>query len=130
MSRLPLTRPTNIAQDLTLATLEDVDLNLADLFNASISRGQGLIQNRTFRGCRIQGPSVLLVQAGCTFDDVNFGGNGGDVRNLILYPAGPLALGTVPIRDCAFISCEFYNVGFTGPRAFLDQLLTLDTGEA
>jgi hypothetical protein len=38
---------------------------------------------------------------------------------------GPKALGTVPMRDCRFVGCEFYNVGFTGSADILEQLASV-----
>ncbi|MGA0545353.1 hypothetical protein ACO2Q1_08770 [Brevundimonas sp. VNH65] len=126
MSRLPIQRPINVARDLKAAVFTDQDISLFDLYADGAGQGVGIIRDRVFRGCRLQGPAILLISVGCSFDDVNFGDSGGDIRNLILYPAGARALGTVPIRDCVFDGCEFINVGFTGDRGFLDQLLSVE----
>lgn len=123
MTRLPITREVRVAQDLKATIFEDVDVNLFDLHVAHHSAGLGIIQGRTFRGCRIQGPAIMLVSVGVQFSDCNFGDPDGDMRNLILRPAGPRALGTIPFRDTVFDGCEFYNVGFTGSAEVLDQLL-------
>lgn len=125
MSRLPIQRPVNIATDFNATVFENADINLFDLYVAAVQRGEGQIKGRTFRGCRLQGPAVLLVSAGVHFDDVNFGDAGDDARNLVLRAAGRLALGTLPVRECLFEGCEFYNVGFTGEDAFLDQIIGL-----
>ncbi len=130
MSRRPINRPVNVATDLGAARFENLDINLFELYAHGADRGQGLIRDRTFIGCRIQGPAIMLVSDGVTFNDSNFGDSGGDVRNLVLFPAGPRALGTVPMRACHFDGCEFYNVGFTGNRDFLDELIALDAGKA
>ena len=60
-----------------------------------------------------------------TFDETNFGDSRGDIRNLVLKPVGDKAIGTVPMRDCAFIGCEFYGVGFTGTDEFIAQIVAL-----
>lgn len=130
MSRRPINRPVNVATDLSAPRFENLDINLFELYAHGADKGVGIITNRTFIGCRLQGPAIALVSAGVTFDDVNFGDSGGDIRNLVLYPAGERALGTVPLRDCRFEGCEFYNVGFTGNREFLDSLVALDAGKA
>ena len=130
MSRRPINRPVNVATDLSAPRFENLDVNLFELYAHGADKGVGIITNRTFIGCRIQGPAIVLVSAGVTFDDTNFGDSGGDIRNLILFPAGQKALGTVPLRDCHFEGCEFYNVGFTGNRDFLDELISLDAGKA
>lgn len=125
MSRLPINREVRVAQDLRTSVFEDVDLNLFDLHVAHFSAGLGVIQGRTFRGCRLQGPAIMLVSAGVTFNDCNFGDSDGDMRNLVLRPTGARALGTIPFRDTVFEGCEFYNVGFTGPADILNDLLNV-----
>lgn len=127
MSRLPIDRPLNVARDLTARAFQDVDISLHELFMANVGQGQGLIQGRTFTGCRIQGPGIMLVSTGTTFDETNFGDSRGGIANLVLRPAGDKAIGAVPVRDCVFIGCEFYGVGFTGPSDVLDEILALPT---
>lgn len=125
MSRLPITRAVRVATDLTLPVIQDVDLNLFDLHVANHGHALGVIAGRTFRGCRIQGPAIMLVSGGVRFDDCSFGDPDGDMRNLVLRPVGGRALGTVPFRDTLFEGCEFYNVGFTGSEAVIDDLLAV-----
>lgn len=121
----PITRPLNVAKDLSGADIRDVDFSLFDLFAAEMMRGHQLVQGKTVTGCRIQGPAVMLASSGVTFDGVNFGDSGGDIRNLILKSEGTRAIGAIPFRDCAFVNCEFYGVGFTGDPAFLQQIRSL-----
>ena len=118
-----INRPIQPARDLSATLFEDVDLNLFELF-VTVTGGTkpGLIEGRTFRRCRIQGPAVLLISAGVTFDASNFGDSNGDIRNLLLKPVGSHALGTIPMRNCAFENCEFFNVGFTGSQQVIDML--------
>lgn len=125
MSRLPILRDVRVASNLKTATFEDVDLNLFDLHVANHGHQLGVISGRTFRGCRIQGPAIMLVSAGVQFDDCSFGDPDGDMRNLVLRPTGARALGTVPFRDTMFEGCEFYNVGFTGPEDVVNMLLAV-----
>ena len=120
MARLPINRPVNLARDLGLTAFENVDLNLHDLYVAC--RAHGAVIGRTFTGCRFDGPAIVLVGGGTTFDETNFGDPRGDMRNLLLQPLGSKALGTVPMYDCRFVGCEFYNVGFTGSSDILEQL--------
>ena len=124
-SRLPITRDVRIAQDLKATVFEDVDLNLFDLHLALNGPNPGLITGRTFRGCRLQGPAIMLVSAGVQFDDCNFGGPDRDMRSLVLRPTGGRALGTIPFRDTLFEGCEFYNVGFTGSDEVVNDLLAV-----
>lgn len=130
MSRRPIDRPLRIATDLSAAVFEDLDINLFDLHADAAAKGEGLIRDRTFLGCRLQGPAILLVSSGVSFEDVNFGDSRNDIRNLVLRPEGKLALGTIPLRECSFDGCEFYNVGFTGDEAFLALILSIGTPQA
>ena len=114
--------------DARAKLFENVDISLFDLFRANLAAGDNSLAGRTFRGCRIEGPAVMLVLNGVTFDATDFGYSDGDIRNLVLRPAGPAkVVGTIPVQECAFIGCEFFGVGFTGPEDFLQQLLALDT---
>ena len=123
----PITRPLNVAKDLGVSDIRDVDFSLFDLFAAEMMLGRSLVEGKTITGCRIQGPAVMLASTGVTFDGVNFGDSGGDIRNLIMRSEGTKAIGAIPFRDCAFVNCEFYGVGFTGDAAFLEQVRSLQT---
>jgi hypothetical protein len=125
ISSLPITRPLGGAPDLDAEIFENADIVLYDLFAAATRRGEGLVRGRTFRGCRLQGPAILLASTGVTFNDTNFGDGRGDIRNLLMRPVGSKAIGTIPMRDCQFIGCEFYGVGFTGTEEFIAQVSAL-----
>ncbi|WP_420470405.1 hypothetical protein [Brevundimonas sp. FT23042] len=123
MAYTPINRPVRVAPNLKATLFEDVDINLFDLYAAVIGGAQpGIIEGRTFRRCRLQGPAVILISMGVTFDDTNFGDSGGNIRNLLLQPMGSHSLGTMPLRNCSFENCEFYNVGFTGSQSVLDMM--------
>ena len=122
MSQLPINRPLNVATDLGGDDIRGVDFSLFDLFVACSRAGKPLVEGKTITGCRIQGPAIMLASSGVTFDDVNFGDSRGSMRNLLLVPDGDKAIGAIPFRDCAFVGCEFYGVGFTGDSEFLDQM--------
>jgi hypothetical protein len=36
-------------------------------------------------------------------------------------------VGAIPFRNCQFKGCSFFATGFTGPEAFLQQILALKT---
>ncbi|WP_372692436.1 hypothetical protein [Brevundimonas sp.] len=124
---LPINRAVTDAPDLNAAAFKDVDIVLYELYVAASKNGAGLIQGRTFTGCRFQGPAIILVSEGVTFDDTNFGDSRGGIQNLLLRPVGDKAIGTIPMRDCRFFGCEFYNIGFTGSGDILDQLAAIPT---
>jgi len=124
-SILPINRPLADPSDQNDSAVVTVDIILSHRFAAASRQGQGLIQGRAFTGCRFQGPAIILASSGVTFTDTNFGDSRGGIKNLLMRPLGDKAVGTIPMRDCQFIGCEFYGVGFTGPDEFLDQVSTL-----
>lgn len=124
-SRLPITRPVNWAVDFDALLFEDVDVPLHQLIAASLKRGVPMIQGRTFRGCRLVGPAVVMAGTNTTFEDTNFGPSHGDVRNLVLKPLGQFALGAIVLQDCVIDGCEFTECGFTGADWFIDSILSL-----
>ena len=68
MAYVPINRPVRVAADLKASVFEDVDINLFELYVASVGgTAPGLIEGRTFRRCRLQGPAIVLVSAGVTF---------------------------------------------------------------
>ncbi len=129
MAYVPINRPVHVATDLTALAFEDVDISLFELF-VSVMGGTrpGMVVGRTFRRCRLQGPAIVLVAGGVRFESSNFGDSGGDIRNLLLQPVGDRALGTIPMRDCLFEGCEFYNVGFTGSQSVIDMMSAVGSG--
>ena len=96
---------------------------LPQLFMETSRAGAPIVENRTFIDCLIEGPAVLLPLEGCHFDGCNMGDAQGDPRNLLLQPAGPQRVtGAVPLKHCTFINCRFLGVGFTGSKAYLDEM--------
>ena len=96
---------------------------LPQLFMETSRAGAPIVENRTFIDCLIEGPGVLLPLEGCHFDGCNMGHAQGDPRNLLLQPAGPQRVtGAEPLKHCTFINCRFLGVGFTGSKAYLDEM--------
>jgi hypothetical protein len=126
-SRLPITRPIVRAPDLDATVFENVDIALHELLAASMATGVPLIHGRTFRGCRLVGPAIVMAALGTTFDDTNFGDPRGDNRNLVLRPLGVRATGAIVMQDCVVDGCEFSEVGFTGSDSFIDWIIGLKT---
>lgn len=124
-SRLPLLRPIVPAPDLDATVFENVDISIHELLAASIKQGVPLIQGRTFRGCRLVGPAVVMAAIGTTFNDTNFGDPRGDTKNLVLRPLGGRATGAIVMQDCTVDGCEFKEVGFTGSDSFIDWIVSL-----
>ncbi len=115
-----------VAEDLTVDHFSNVALSLFDLHRARMRLGQSTLSGITFENCRIEGPAVMLVVGGCTFDATDFGFAGGDIRTLVLRPASPNGVvGAIPVRDCRFIGGQLFAIGYTGGEGFLNQILAL-----
>ncbi len=129
MAYAPINRGVQVPSDLSAVAFEDADISLFELFLAVMGGTRpGIIEVRTFARCRLQGPAVVLISGGVQFDGCNFGDSGGDIRNLLLAPVGTHALGTIPMRNCRFDGCEFYNVGFTGSQSVIDMMSGVPSG--
>ena len=97
---------------------------LFDLYRANIQSGAGaVIEGRTFSDCLIEGPAVMLALDGVNFESTNFGPTGGDVRNMLFRPmTGRMAIGSIPVRNCTFRTCQFHTLGITGSDELLQML--------
>ena len=85
--------------------------------------GQMAIDGKTFTDCVIEGPAVVAVMNGTTFDNCAMGTTS-DVRNLLYRPLSTTKLaGVVGMSNCRFVRCRFAQVGFTGSDDLLEQLL-------
>ena len=85
--------------------------------------GQMAIDGKTFTDCLIEGPAVVAVMNGTTFDNCAMGTTS-DVRNLLYRPLSTTKLaGVVGMANCRFVRCRFAQVGFTGSDDLLEQLL-------
>lgn len=85
--------------------------------------GQMAIDGKTFTDCLIEGPAVVAVMNGTTFDNCAMGTTS-DVRNLLYRPLSTTKLaGVVGMSNCRFVRCRFAQVGFTGSDDLLEQLL-------
>lgn len=122
-----LGRKLNPTADISKLAFEGEDLALYDLFVHHLRTGRSVIDGITFTGCRVEGPAVMLVLDGTTFDSTNFGESKGDMGNIVLRPVGNMAIGAIPVRNCTFVGCEFYALGFTGNEAILSQILAIPT---
>jgi len=108
-----------------------VSVWLPQLFMETSRAGSLVIENRTFTDCLIEGPAVLLPLEGCHFDGCNMGDAHGDPRNLLLLPMGAQRVtGAIPLKNCKFINCRFLGVGFTGAKAYLDDMVAALGGAA
>lgn len=90
---------------------------------------QMFIDGKTFTDCVIEGPAVMAVMTGTTFDNCNMG-TISDVKTLLYRPLGPKLAGVVGMSNCRFIRCRFVQVGFTGSDDLLNDLTAGITPQA
>ncbi len=125
MPMIGLGRPLNITADLSRRAFVNEDMALYDLLGHHLRTGRSMIDGITFTGCRIEGPAIMLVLPGTTFDAVNFGESKGDIGNLVLRPVRNMAIGAIPVINCSFQNCEFHALGFTGNEQILSEILAI-----
>ncbi|WP_420470404.1 hypothetical protein [Brevundimonas sp. FT23042] len=87
----------------------------------SMNAGDAVIKGKTFTDCVIQGPAVVAVLGGTTFDGCNMGA-ASDPTSLLFTPRGPQMVGVIGLQDCRFVRCRFVQIGYTGSPAFLDDM--------
>lgn len=84
--------------------------------------GQMVIDGKTFTDCLIEGPAVMAVMNGTSFDSCLMGTTT-DVRNLLYRPVSNTKMaGVVGLSNCRFVRCRFVQVGFTGMDDLLAQM--------
>lgn len=83
--------------------------------------GEMVIAGKTFTDCVIEGPAVMAVMNGTTFDSCNMG-TAANPRSLLLKPLGDKIAGAIGMADCRFVRCRFAQVGFTGHDTLLAEL--------
>jgi hypothetical protein len=83
---------------------------------------QMFIDGKTFTECLIEGPAVMAVMNGTTFDSCAMGTTD-DMRTLLYRPMGEKKMGgVIGMANCKFVRCRFFQVGFTGTDELLDDL--------
>ena len=118
--------PWTIATDLTAKTFNGQAMTLSDLYRECVRGGQTIIEGRTFTNCRLEGPAVVAILSGVTFQTTDFGYTGGDIGRLVWRSASATGVvGAIPFRNCVFTGCSFFATGFAGPESFLQQILAL-----
>ncbi|MBN8553211.1 MAG: hypothetical protein J0L52_09995 [Caulobacterales bacterium] len=116
-----------VCQDYSVDHFEGVAVSLFEVFRANIvATHQPVISNKTFTNCVIEGPAVLLALSGVELDSCNLGVSSDDPRSLLLMPmAKNRVTGAIAFKDSAFRGCTFFAVGYTGPDAFIDQMIQI-----
>lgn len=83
---------------------------------------QMFIDGKTFTDCLIEGPAVMAVMNGTTFDSCAMGTTS-DARTLLYRPLSNTKMsGVIGMANCKFVRCRFFQVGFTGMDDLLDEL--------
>lgn len=81
--------------------------------------GKTVIEDKTFTDCLIEGPGVVAVMGGTTFDNCAMGTTT-DIRNLLYRPVSRTKLaGVIGLSNCRFVRCRFVQIGFTGSDEML-----------
>ncbi|MDO8297913.1 MAG: hypothetical protein Q7T19_15920 [Caulobacter sp.] len=120
--------PWVLAETLSAKAFNGQAMSLFELYRECVRGGQMVIEDRTFTNCRLEGPAVVAVLSGVNFDSTDFGYTGGDVGRIVWRTASTTGVvGAIPFRNCQFKGCSFFATGFTGPEAFLQQILALKT---
>lgn len=102
-------------------TFEKEAVWLPSLAVHHMNAGQTFIDGKTFTECLIEGPAVMAVMNGTSFDTCNLG-VAADPKTLLLDPRGDMIAGAVGMSNCRFVRCRFVQVAFTGAREMLDQI--------
>lgn len=102
-------------------TFEKEAVWLPSLSVHHMNAGQTFIDGKTFTECLIEGPAVMAVMNGTTFDSCNMG-VAENPRTLLLDPRGDMIAGAIGMSNCRFVRCRFVQVAFTGAREMLDEL--------
>ncbi|WP_419756094.1 hypothetical protein [Brevundimonas sp.] len=102
-------------------TFEKEAVWLPSLAVHHMNAGKTFIEDKTFTECLIEGPAVMAIMNGTTFDGCNMG-VAGNPRTLLLQPLGDMIAGVVGMSNCRFVRCRFVQVGFTGSPELLQQI--------
>ena len=102
-------------------TFEQEAVWLPSLAVHHVNAGQPVIDGKTFTECLIEGPAVMAVMDGTTFDTCNMG-VAENPKTLLLDPRGDMIAGVVGMANCRFVRCRFVQVAFTGKREMLDDI--------
>lgn len=91
---------------------------LPNLAVQHFNSGASVIDGLTFTDCLIEGPAVMMVVDGVTFDGCSMGVTK-DPNNLLVQPVGERMTGVIPFSNTRFVRCQFVRVAFTGHPDFM-----------
>lgn len=102
-------------------TFEKEAVWLPSLSVQHYNAGQMTIDGKTFTECLIEGPAVMAVMTGTTFDGCNMG-VAKDPKTLLFKPLGDMMAGVIGMSNCTFVRCRFAQIGFTGTDDLLAEI--------
>lgn len=97
----------------------------------TLNAGQGVIRDKTFTDCVIEGPALVAVLEGTTFDACQMGA-ATDMKSMLFAPQGSHLVGAIGLQQCRFVRCRFAQIAYTGSDEFLQnmaQLTVLQKGQ-
>ncbi|WP_332659800.1 hypothetical protein [Brevundimonas sp.] len=94
----------------------------------AMNAGEPAVRGKTFTDCVIQGPALVAVLDGVTFDACNMGA-ATDPRSMLFAPQGPRLVGVIGLQDCRFVRCRFVQIAYTGSPDFLEEMSTRLSGK-
>ena len=86
-----------------------------------LNTGETVIRGKTFTECVIEGPALVALVDGVTFDGCNMGAVT-NPKSLFYKGQGPVLVGTIAFADTKFVRCRFVQVGFTGHVDMVDSM--------
>jgi hypothetical protein len=109
--------PRASSEDLRGDTIVERELRIVDLAGDKL-----VVREKTFEGCIIRGPAVILPVAthffGCTVMQHYVG-----IESVLWPPpAVPFVVGCVALERCVLAECRIMEIGFTGPTEELDKM--------
>ncbi len=121
-AQTPMSAEEKFGRELVArTTFEKEAVWLPSLAVHHLNAGQTVIDGKTFTECLIEGPAVMAVMSGTTFDTCNMG-VAENPKTLLLDPRGDMIAGAVGMANCRFVRCRFVQVAFTGNREMLDDI--------
>ncbi|WP_122464459.1 MULTISPECIES: hypothetical protein [Brevundimonas] len=93
----------------------------------TLNAGEPVIKGKTFTDCVIEGPALVAVLQGTTFEGCDMGASS-DAKSLLFTPHGPRLVGAIGLQDCKFVRCRFRQIAYTGSPAFIEGMSTEITG--
>jgi len=93
-----------------------------------LADSDNIIEGRTFEGCWIYGPAVLVIGPDTSVSRNVFEGSADRVTMAVTQGLIGAATGIVELKDCKFGHCHFVNVTFAESEQFVKYFKENNTG--